>query len=65
MRLELSGPTSASRMEDLAPYELFGGADGAGQVLAAGSYTLTATPYTESGGNGSARPALTIAFTVQ
>ena len=50
VHMELSGPTSASRTENLDPYELFGGHDGAGQALAAGSYTLTATPYPDSGG---------------
>ena len=64
MHLVLSGPTSSARIENWAPYELFGGHDGQGQALAAGSYTLTATPYTEHGGNGEALPPLSMTFTV-
>ena len=65
VHIELSGPTSASRTENHAPYELFGGQDGAGQELSAGTYTLTATPYTDYGGSGTELTALTIIFTVQ
>ena len=65
VHMELSGPTSASRTENWEPYDLLGGEDGAGQALAAGSYTLTATPYADGGGNGGSLPSLTITFTVR
>ena len=51
----------------MAPYALFGD-NGLGDyspwVPAVGSYTLTARPYTGSGGTGTAGTALTISFSV-
>ena len=61
VRLELTGPVSASRLENApAPYALFGD-DGQGDYrparLAAGAYRLKATPYggRDGGGSGAAR----------
>jgi hypothetical protein len=62
----LSGTQTKSATESTAPYALFG--DNAGNyspwIPAAGSYSLTATPYTASGGMGSAGTPLTVTFTV-
>ena len=61
------------RIENHAPYSLAGEVwrsgptseyDPATPPLAAGKHTLTATPYTEKYGSGSAGSALTISFTV-
>ncbi|MBX9851293.1 MAG: T9SS type A sorting domain-containing protein [Cytophagaceae bacterium] len=54
------------RVESGAPYSLYG--DGAGNYNAAsisvGSHTLTGTPYSSSGGGGTAGTTLTVHFTV-
>ena len=63
VRFELRGAKTASRTENHAPYELFGGQGG--EEFGAGSYSVTATPYTESGLGGRARPARTVSFTVR
>ena len=67
--LSLAGPGDADvheRTENAAPYSLYGDAEGAehGQALAAGSYTLTATAYAESGGAGDELGTLSVSFTV-
>ena len=67
--LSLAGPGDADvheRTENAAPYSLYGDAEGAehGQALAAGSYTLTATAYAESGGAGDEMGTLSVSFTV-
>ena len=62
----LSGTQRQAQTESRVPYALFG--DMAGNyspwVPAVGSYTLTARPYTGSGGTGTAGTALTISFSV-
>ena len=67
VRLVLSGPVARTQTESVAPYALFGD-NGLGDyspwVPAVGSYTLTARPYTGSGGTGTAGTALTISFSV-
>ena len=67
--LSLRGPGTDDlheQTESIAPYSLYGDAQGAehGRALAAGSYTLTATAYAESGGAGDVLGTLTAAFTV-
>ena len=67
--LSLAGPGETDvheRTENAAPYSLYGDAEGAehGQALAAGSYTLTATAYAESGGAGDEMGTLSVSFTV-
>ena len=67
--LSLAGPGAEdthTQTESVAPYSLYGDAQGAehGQALAAGSYTLTATAYAESGGAGDVLGTLTVPFTV-
>ncbi|MGV3642106.1 MAG: PKD domain-containing protein, partial [Adhaeribacter sp.] len=66
VKMVLSGAQSRSVTESGAPYSLFG--DNSGNYLswtpAAGSYTLSGTPYTSSGGAGTAGTPLTLSFTV-
>ena len=63
---ELRGPRDVTRTDSRRPFSLFGdGAGGyAGNALPNGAYTLTATPYTETGGRGNAFRETTVAFTV-
>ncbi|QMU29329.1 polysaccharide lyase [Adhaeribacter radiodurans] len=70
VKLNLSGKWTMSKTES-APYTLFGDekkSDGSinygGIVLPSGDYTLKATPYTESSGQGTAGTPLTINFTI-
>jgi hypothetical protein len=62
----LSGTQTRNQTESGAPYALFG--DNAGNynpwIPAVGTYTLKATPFTSSGGTGTAGTALTVNFTV-
>ena len=65
VHLALSGPETASRTENGAPWYLFGdrGARGA-RAFPAGSYTLTATPWTEPDLGGTPGRALSVSFRV-
>lgn len=63
----LSGTQSKTVTESYAPYALFGdntGMDYNAWTPAVGSYTLMATPYTASGGTGTAGTSLTVNFSV-
>ena len=67
VRLELTGAKAVSRTESAAPYSLYGdgGANALrGGSLSAGSYTLTATAYSESGRAGDQLGTLEVSFTV-
>ena len=69
VKLELSGPgpdDRVARTENYKPYSLRGDSDGHehGAALPAGSYTLTATAYSEKDGGGSQLGTLSIEFTV-
>ena len=67
VRLELTGAKTVSRTESAAPYSLYGdgGANALrGGSLPAGSYTLTATAYAESGRAGDQLGTLEVSFTV-
>ena len=68
MRLELTGPVSASRLENgPAPYALFGDSgrgDYYAERLAAGAYRLQATPYGGRDGGGAVRRAHEVSFTI-
>ena len=69
VKLELSGPgpdDRVARRENYKPYSLHGDSDGHehGAALPAGSYTLTATAYSEKDGGGSQLGTLSIEFTV-
>lgn len=66
--LELSGPVNQRRVENEAPYFLFGNSTGSGsnraKELPVGTYTLTATPYSEAGAMGMPGQSLTAQFEV-
>ena len=69
VKLELSGPgpdDRVARTENYKPYSLYGDSDGHehGAALPTGSYTLTATAYSEKDGGGSQLGTLSIEFTV-
>ncbi|TGE25106.1 T9SS type A sorting domain-containing protein [Hymenobacter aquaticus] len=63
---DLSGAQTQSITESVAPYALFSDFQGDyfNWTPAAGSYTLTATPYSEAGGAGVAGIPLTLSFSV-
>ena len=62
----LSGAATRAQTESVAPYALFSDylSDYFAWTPPVGSYTLTARPYTTSGGAGTAGTALTISFSV-
>ena len=67
VRLQLSGAKSVDRTENWAPYTLYGDqGDSAlnGESLPVGSYTLTATAYSEGRLGGDVLGTLTVSFTV-
>ena len=69
VKLELSGPgpdDRVARTENYKPYSLYGDSDGHehGAALPAGSYTLTATAYSEKDGGGDQLGTLSIEVTV-
>jgi len=60
--LELSGPVDNDRTESVEPFALFG--DNGGETFLPGVYSLTATPYSENKGGGTAGTPVSITFTV-
>ena len=62
--IQLVGPTSVTRTENIIPYSIFGDVDGdfAGGSLDPGDYTITATAYSQSGGGGTALGSLSMSF---
>lgn len=64
--LELTGTTSATRVENVAPYALFGDSNGNyfGQTLGTGSYTIKATAYSGSNLSGTKLGADTVSFSI-
>ncbi|ADB42528.1 putative Ig domain-containing protein [Spirosoma linguale] len=66
VKFSLSGGRIHSIVESILPYALFGDNSGKynGWTPAVGQYSLTATPYTNSGASGTAGTALTINFSV-
>jgi hypothetical protein len=64
--LTLSGPVTASRNENVAPYSLFGDNSGnySGNLFPVGSYTASATAFSGSGQSGTNLGTLTINFSV-
>jgi N-acetylneuraminic acid mutarotase len=66
VRFGLDGNPNA-RMENSAPYALFGnsGSNYNAGSFATGQHTLTGTPYTNSSGQGAGGAALSISFTIQ
>ena len=63
---ELTGATTRSQTETVAPYALFGddGGDYRPGTFAVGQHTLVVTPYAEAGLNGTAGDAITVHFVV-
>ncbi len=66
VRLTLGGPVSASRIENVAPYSVFGDSSGnyAGKAFGAGSYTLRMQAYPAQDAGGSLLLDSTHAFKV-
>ena len=68
VELSVSGPIQETRTENEVPYTLFGDnpstGDINGRVFAPGTYTVTATPYTEPGLGGVAGTSRTVTFEV-
>ena len=66
VQFALSGAKTLTHTDDAAPWSLYG--DGAGRVngasLPPGSYTLGATTYADSGGQGEELGSLEVSFTV-
>ncbi|MBX0332359.1 polysaccharide lyase [Pontibacter sp. HSC-14F20] len=70
VKFELKGAMNRSYTDNAAPHALFGD-DGRGNyyygnlTMPAGTYTLTATPYSGSNGSGTAGTPVTYSFTVK
>ena len=69
VKLVLARPSTGSRYgrtENVAPYSLYGDAQGAehGRIFAAGSYTLSATAYAGTRGSGGVLGTHEVSFTV-
>lgn len=66
IKFELSGAMSYSRIENIVPYALFGDnvTDYYGRAFPTGSYTLKATPYSSTGGLGTAGNSYTVNFSI-
>ncbi|MEM7513984.1 MAG: hypothetical protein AAF388_23855, partial [Bacteroidota bacterium] len=66
MRFVMTGDGTHSRTESKAPYAFAGDSNGdyRDYFFTPGNYTLTVTPYSESGANGTAGTPLIINFTV-
>ena len=67
VRLELTGSKSVDQTEGIAPYSLYGDNGESnlhGEDLPVGSYTLTATAYSEGSLGGEELGILTVSFTV-
>ncbi|GAB3027830.1 Kelch repeat-containing protein [Spirosoma pulveris] len=64
--MALTGTEVRTQIENVVPYALFGDNGGSfySWTPSAGSYNLTATPYTDPGGAGTAGNALSLNFTV-
>jgi hypothetical protein len=62
----LSGRQNATKIENISPYALFGDNNGNYNTWtpSVGSYTLKATPYSATGGGGTAGTSLTVNFQV-
>jgi ribosomal protein L21E len=62
----LAGPVNRTRLENAAPYALFGDNNGIyfGQILPVGTYTLTAVTYSESNRLGTEGTIQTIIFSI-
>ncbi|MEM8509793.1 MAG: BspA family leucine-rich repeat surface protein [Bacteroidota bacterium] len=66
VRLALTGPLVNSRNENVAPYALFGdrASNYFGRLFPLGSFSITATPYSENGLRGDPGTAVTVSFSI-
>ncbi|MGB6220435.1 MAG: hypothetical protein WBG04_05350, partial [Haloferula sp.] len=67
VKFALSGATTHNQTESVAPYALYGDSPAGDYTVGSlnnGAHTLTATPFTGGGGNGTEGTPLTITFTV-
>ncbi len=66
VRLELQGPVTGNRIENVAPYALFGDLSGDyfGELLPLGNYTITVVAYSEPNQQGQAYPELVKSFSI-
>ncbi len=67
VQIKLTGPVNQTQLESNAPYTLFGDASTAdyfGKAFFAGSYTVSATPYTEKSGSGEIGYTSTLTFQI-
>ncbi|MEM1339553.1 MAG: BspA family leucine-rich repeat surface protein [Bacteroidota bacterium] len=66
VRLALTGPLVNSRNENVAPYALFGdrASNYFGRLFPLGSFSITATPYSENGLRGDQGTAITVSFSI-
>ncbi|TRZ43495.1 malectin domain-containing carbohydrate-binding protein [Robertkochia solimangrovi] len=66
VKFVLSGALNYTRMESVQPYALFGDSNGDyyGINLPNGNYTITATPYSGSGGSGIVGEPMTFSFSI-
>jgi hypothetical protein len=64
VKFQLSGMQNKNQLDNEAPYALFGGGNGEKNMWnpPPGSYTLTATAYSQPDGNGTAGSPLTVSF---
>lgn len=66
VKFELSGENSSSRVENNAPFALYGHTNGdySGNNFTSGHYTLTATPYSEDNQSGEVGTPVTVSFEI-
>lgn len=67
VKLTLTGPVNTERVENIPVWSLFGNSGGTynGQALPAGSYTVTAQPFSETQAQGIAGPTKTLDFVIR
>ncbi|GGK18188.1 hypothetical protein GCM10007962_10470 [Yeosuana aromativorans] len=66
VKFELSGDKSATRVENVSPYSLYGQTNGnySGRDFTTGNYNLTVTPYSEDNLQGDVGTPLTVSFEI-
>lgn len=66
VKLTLKGPVSSSRLENKAPYALFGDVDGdySGIILSSGNYTITVQAFSSENMGGVTGPITSVSFSI-
>jgi hypothetical protein len=66
VKLTLKGPVSSSRLENKAPFALFGDVDGdyLGMILSSGNYTVTAQAFSLENMGGVKGPIKSVSFSI-